>query len=99
MITLKKSLILFWEMYAFYYCNWKEKCSDESVNLYSMRFDDPIKRFEEKVQIKIIYLAEIVNANTVSLALSDLENLIADQKAEIIFLLADTEFDIIEGGI
>jgi DNA-binding winged helix-turn-helix (wHTH) protein len=62
-----------------------------------MRFDDPAKRFEEKINLQIIFFSEIINAKKIELDVVDLENLISEKKSALIILLADTEFDIIEG--
>jgi DNA-binding winged helix-turn-helix (wHTH) protein len=64
-----------------------------------MRFDDPAKRFEEKINLQIIFFSEIINAKKIELDVVDLENLISEKKSALIILLADTEFDIIEGTL
>ena len=47
--------------------------------------------------MKIIFLSEIVNTNSLSVDLEDINQLFNDDKAEILIVLSDTSFDIIEG--
>lgn len=47
--------------------------------------------------MKIIFLSEIIDVDSVQIDLENIELLFNDENSEIIILLSDTSFEIIEG--
>lgn len=62
-----------------------------------MRFDEVNKRQEQNIQMKIIFFSEIVDADLLSINLNEIKDLIDDGISDLIIILSDSEFDIIDG--
>jgi hypothetical protein len=62
-----------------------------------VRFDQQNQRPEQKINMRIIFISEVIDKNTLSIDLYQIQQIFDDSKSEIIIILSDTQFKIIDG--
>ena len=77
--------------------NIKEKCSDQSANLYSTRFDEDFSKKRKDVKLSMIYFSEIVTKQSLNICLEELEKILVENDDSIILICAELNSKSIKG--